>query len=1134
MFKFVTRFASLVILLLLSPSINPLLFAQTSNAELSGVIADQTGAPIPGAKIVLMNVSTSERRNTAADASGTYLFTQVPPAPYQLTVEMQGFRRFVQNGIILQVGQRATVDARLELGEINQSVEVTANATMLDTSDASLGQTVENRKILDLPLNGRNIVALAALAPGVTPGNGFGGGIPSGRAALIQAAASNILINGGMTATNDVLIDGVPLSICCQNQIAFLPSIDTTAEFRVRTNMFDAQFGRTGGGIISYATKSGGNEFHGSVFEFIRNAVFDANTYFNNQNGIPVGKYTYNQFGGRIGGPILHKKLFFFGNYEGIRNRRANTLSGNVPTAAQRSGQFSAPIYDPLTSVPVGSNFIRTAFSGNRIPASRINAVAASIIALYPLPNSTTAGSNFIASAPATDIEDQFSVRMDYALSSKDKLFGRFSYNHNNGDLPDWFGNIGSPGVFSQQIRNMNIAVNETHIFSSTFLVNLLYGFTRQNNVRSPRSLGTDLTQFGWPSSYSNGRQYNTLPLFSLTGYLGLSSNALYVRVANVNMIAASFDKTFGRHDFKFGFDGRRYNADWLVNNTPSGTFAFNTGFTRGPNALSGGGGDAVASLLLGYPASGSASYVSEFNAPQYYTGLYFQDDFRATDKLTINAGLRWEVETPRSEEKNRLSYFDTDVPSPLAGPTGIPNLRGGLKFIGVDGNPSRQQNTDWNNFGPRFGFAWHPFERFVTRGGYGLVFLPTTTRFNTATNQGFASTTNYLATTDGGITPAGTLSNPFPSGIALPDGSAPGLMSSIGQSFPTLLRNDPVSYAQQWSLSLQQSLRDDMVMEVAYMGSKGTKLPMPIDLNTMDSSLLSQGSSLLTQVTNPFQPYVTSGTLSAAKITRMQLLKPFPQFLGISDVAQDIGYSNYNALTLRLEKRLTHGFSVLGAFTGGKILTDTTPWVVSFLDSAPGYQDQYNRRADYAVAPEDIARRFVLSYVYELPFGKGKHFLNNSPYVVDLLLGGWQLNGITTYQTGTPVVITNSVATTSGATRPNTSGQWVRSGSEHDRLAQWFNKAAFSAPDNFGFGNTPRTLPNLRTGATRNWDMSLFKNFAIWERLQGQFRAEVFNISNTPRFGAPNGSFGTTAFGTVTTQANDAREMQLALRLSF
>src|SRR5215470_16580044 len=373
-------------------------FAQSSTTELGGQVTDQAGAIVVGAKVALRSSATAEVRQVQTDSSGDYLVTQLAPGGYELSVEAQGFRRFVQAGIDLQVGQRARIDTKLTLGAVSESVEVTANAPLLDTADAALGQAIENRKVLDLPMNGRNIVGLAGLATGVVPGNGFGGGIPYGRAALIQAAASNISINGGMTATNDVFIDGVPLSICCQNQIAFLPSIDTTEEFRVRTNMFDAQFGRTGGGVVTYATKGGSNEFHGSAFEFLRNADFDANNFFSNRAGLGIGHYTYNQFGGRFGGPITHDKLFFFGNYEGVRNRKINYLSGNVPTAAEAAGQYTTSIFDPLSTTRNGTNFVRTAFPGNQIPQSRLDPVAVKVIKLYPAPNSTVVGSNYLAS----------------------------------------------------------------------------------------------------------------------------------------------------------------------------------------------------------------------------------------------------------------------------------------------------------------------------------------------------------------------------------------------------------------------------------------------------------------------------------------------------------------------------------------------------------------------------------------------------------------------------------------------------------------------------------------------------------------------------------------------------------------
>src|SRR5581483_6497863 len=500
-------------------------------------------------------------------------------------------------------------------------------------------------------------------------------------------------------------------------------------------------------------------------------------------------------------------------SYEGVRNRKINFLSGNVPTAAEAAGQYTTAIFDPLSTTKQGNNFIRTAFPGNQVPAARLDPVAVKVIKLYPTPNSTVAGSNYLANAAATDVEDQMTARIDYVVSQGNRIFGRYSYNHNNGDIPDWFHNISSPGDFSQQIRNHNAVLNDTETFSPSFVGTFLYGFTRQANVRAARSLGTDLTDFDWPASYSAARQAPTLPQFSLTGFLGLSSNALFIRNADVQTLGANFDKLKGRHDLKFGFDGRLYQTNWVNNGNAAGSFSFNTGFTRGPDAQTGGGGSPVASMMLGYPASGSLDIVQPFSSPQVYTGLFVQDNFRVSKRLTINFGLRWDVETARTERYNPLSYFDPAVASPLAGPTEIANLKGGLQFLGVNGNSGRQQNNDWNNFGPRVGLAWNASDKLVVRTGYGIIYLPITTRYMNNSNQGFSATTNFLASSDGGLTPAGTLSNPFPTGISQPLGATPGLLSSIGQSISTLLRNSPVGYMQQWSFSVQRSLRQDLVV---------------------------------------------------------------------------------------------------------------------------------------------------------------------------------------------------------------------------------------------------------------------------------------------------------------------------------
>ncbi len=1112
------------------------LFAQSSTGEIAGSVTDGTGASVAEARVSIRNTETGETRQFQTGASGTYLVPQLNPGPYQVTVEHAGFRRFVQSGIILQVGQRAQVDAVLSVGAVSESVEVSAQAPLVDATDASLGQVIENRKILDLPLNGRNILSLAALSTGVNPGNSFGAGLPDGRSALIQAASSNVQINGGMTQHNDVLIDGVPLSVCCQNQISFQPSIDTTQEFRVRTNMYDAQYGRTGGGLILFASRGGSNELHGSLFQFMRNKVLDANNFFNNRAGTPKGHFVYNQFGARVGGPIVRNKLFFFVNYEGIRNRRGAFSSGRTPTAAERNGAFTDAIFDPLTGAAANS-FTRSPFPNRTIPRSRFDPVAVNLIPLYPQAN-VSGANNFNSNASNSDTEDQYNFRVDFQISDTHRLFGRFSLSQNDGRLPDDYSNIATP-AWNQEVNNYNGVIDDTLTLSPTFTLNLRYGYSRQRNFRVAYSTGTDLTSFGWPASYNAARQAELLPEIRPVGFLGLSRATVARDAGDVHALGGNATKFMGRHFLKFGADYRVYQRNSTNNGNAAGQFNFNTGFTRGPNALTGGGGNSFASFLLGFPASGALNEVGSFAATSLYQAFYLQDDIRVTDKLTINLGLRWEVEMPRDERYNRLSYFNPVIASPLAGPAGIPGLTGGLQFLGADGE-KRQQATDWNNWGPRFGFAYQLRPRTVIRGGYGITYQPIQTRYQSGSSQGFSSSTSVVASLDGGRTPSAQLRNPFPDGFNRPLGSSDGLLSSLGQSFGTLLRDEPVGYVQQFSLNIQQELSSDLLFDIAYSGSKGTRLPMPLSINRLPSNLLSQGQALLAQVANPFQPFVSAGTLSRATITRLQSQLPYPQFGDITANLSQLGSSTYHALQLKLNKRFSHGFSALASYTFAKLLTDTAGSGTGFLEAAPGYQDVYNRRLDRAISPEDVSSRLVVSYVWELPVGKGKRYLGSAPAAVDYLLGGWQVNGITIFSSGQPIVIGNAVPTTSRASRPNNTGQSAaRSGRVQDRLGEYFNRSAFFAPDPFGFGSAPRTLPDVRSDGPQNFDLSLFKSFGITESKNLQFRAEFFNLFNTPQFAAPgsNGlqsNFGTSQFGVIFVQRNVPRDLQLALRFNF
>jgi hypothetical protein len=497
--------------------------------------------------------------------------------------------------------------------------------------------------------------------------------------------------------------------------------------------------------------------------------------------------------------------------------------------------------------------------------------------------------------------------------------------------------------------------------------------------------------------------------------------------------------------------------------------------------------------------------------------------------------GLRWESEFPRDEKYNRLSFFDPDAASPIASGSGISGLRGGLRFLGKDGF-SRQQASDLNNFGPRFGFSWQAREKTVLRGGYGITFLPIQTRYNGNSNQGFAASTSMVTTLDGGRTPTATLANPFPTGFNAPLGASDGLLSSLGQAFSTLLYNEKSpGYSQQWSFNIQQELATDLLFDIAYSGSKGTQLPMPTAINPLPTEFLAQGTRLLETVPNPFRSFVTAGPLGAATVTRRQLLLPHPHFQGLTSNVSQLGSSTYHALQLKVNKRLSAGFSVLGSYTFSKIIGDVAGWNTSFLDNAPSFQDWYNRRLDRAIDPQDVSSRLVISYVWELPFGRGKRWLGGAGRGVDALLGGWQMNGISTFASGQPVAVTNSIATTSGANRPHNLGRSAKkSGSVTSRLDSYFDASAFLAPGPFQFGTSPRTLPDVRGDGPQNFDLSLFKNFKFLERYTVQFRAEFFNLFNTPQFAEPNGAFGNAQFNRVNAQANVPRDVQLALRLSF
>jgi hypothetical protein len=682
--------------------------------------------------------------------------------------------------------------------------------------------------------------------------------------------------------------------------------------------------------------------------------------------------------------------------------------------------------------------------------------------------------------------------------------------------------------------------LNYTQTLSPTFLFEFRYGFVRQHLDKVPPGWGLDYTTLGFPAALNQQLPVKALPAIALSGFNGIAPNSsdLIARNDNTHSWQGSFTKMLSRHQLKFGVDFRFIPIGELQPSSPEPSFSFNSSFTSGPNALTGTGGSSVASFLLGNPASGSVDNTPSISISYRYFGAYVQDDFRVNSKLSLNFGLRWEVETARNERYNRLSWFDPTVPAPIGAQVGIPNLVGGLQFPGVNGNPARQKLTNYGNLGPRFGFAYNVLPKTVIRGGYGLFYLPATGD-DQGTNlgaSGFFVSTTFNSSLNGGILPADNLANPFPKGINQPTGSTSGLNTLIGQDLVSVYHSDRSAYAQEWNVDVQQQFPRNILLDVAYAGNKGTHLPLDIQADQLNDQYLPLGQSLLNLVPNPFYGIVTTGPLSSSTVAAGQLLRPFPQFNSVNIRAVRRGDSIYHALQLKVERRFSGGLSLLAAYTYSKAITDAgSRLTINFAN--PGVQNSNNLRSERALANFDTPQRLVLSYNWELPFGPGKKLLNGGGKVAGMIAGGWQLNGVTTFQNGQPLGLTTSVNNThslGGGSRPNNNGTSAKlSGSTESRLNGYFNTAVFSAPPAFTFGNTSRTLPDVFAPGTKNWDISIMKNNRFKEHYNLQFRTEFFNGFNLVNFGAPGTTQGTASFGVIGGAA-DGRVIQFGLKLLF
>ncbi len=1128
--------------------------AQTITASLEGIVQDTTGAVIPGAKVRIMNAATNIEIPLASGAEGRFVAPALPAGAYTIVIEAAGFKRLHRTGVELRVNQAARIEFVLEIGQVSESVEVTGQPPLLETTTSAVGQVVDNKRIVDLPLNQRNPYALIFLVPGVVGSTSFNF-IP----------ASNFSVNGGRHGSNEILLDGIPSapSQDMRNSPAVFPSVDAVQEFRVQTNNYSAEFGRSGGGVINLIYKSGTNTLHGSAFEFLRNSVLDSNDFFANSRGVPLASFKRNQFGGSLGGPVFLPKLyngrnrtFFFASYEGLRERAAQNFISTMPSALERAGDFSqsrnvpgrvVTIYDPATTTSSGNAFTRQPFPQNRIPDARIDPVARNLLKYYPMPNGpgnvNTAINNYAASGANRQTSDQGDIKVDHNFTDKHRLAMRYSRRFwevpGISYLPEPF-NFAEPPT-SVSTNGNSAALDYNWSKSPSFLVNFRYGFARVLWRVSVRSQGFDPTTLGLPSSIREQADNLTLPGFGPAGYYRIGhGNALSVGRVGFDTHTWQFanTKVMSRHLLRFGFEARNLLQNTSQVGRSSGDFSFPVSFTQGPNPLQASidAGNGFASFLVGLGTGTVTKGFKIVSTQNSYWAGYLADDWKVTSRLTLNIGLRYETEIPRTERYNRTNFFDRHVPHPLAGPSGIADLRGGLVFVGVNGASRRPIPTDANNFSPRFGFAFQANRDTVIRGAYGIFYGPSPVQgAGTIGQTGYRTDTPFRGSNDG-VTPYAYLRNPFPDGFLPLTGNSLGLMTFVGQGISATLPDTASPYTQNWNFGVQRQLPGAIVVDASYVGTRGIQLgDQGVTQNQLRIEDLALGPQLIQNVRNPFFGLIDSGPLAGMNVQRRFLMRAFPQFDGVGAIYYSGASSNYHSFQLKAEKRFQQiGFLV--AYTNAKLIDDA-----SRTDSNSGLegtrQNYFDRHSERSVSPYDVSQRLVSSFVYELPFGRGKSLGKGWSRPLDAVVGGWQINGIATLQTGVPLTLSapNTSQAFNSGLRPNNNGKSAElAGPVNQRLNRYFDISVFSQPATYTLGNLSRTLPDVRTNGTRNWDLSLFKNFRFRERATAEFRAEFFNMFNTPQFGTPGTGFNSAAFGVIAGQANTPRQIQFGLKLLF
>jgi hypothetical protein len=1141
-----------VLTALLASTLN--LPAQSIYGSLRGAITDSQGGVIAGAKVTMMDEGTSQSRSSVTNTAGEFSFASVTPGNYKLIAEAPGFKKFERTGVVVNTQAAVSVDVKLEVGAVTESVMVTEEVPLLETASASQGQTVDRQKLVDLPNLGRNPFMMSRLAPTVQQvGN------PAYNRMQDQSGSSQISINGGPVRGNNYLIDGVPITDF-SNRAIIIPSLEAVSEMKVQYSTYDSEMGRTGGGMFNTLLKSGTNEIHGSLMGYMRQTDWLANTFFNNRNGQGITDQPFRNYGGSVGAPIIIPKVysgknrtFFWLGFEGYRDTQAASREQYTPTALERVGDFSQTrnsagalltIYDPLTTQADGS---RTPFAGNIIPTNRIDAVGRNIAATYMAPNKATGGkyygdSNLAGAGPLSSKADQKFAKFDHQITNWWRA--SLSYMRYNSAEPgeNPHPTISSPDQWLLSRYVDATAVNSTITPSSTWVVAFRYGFNRFPNIGTQKSQNYNLAGLGFNNAFVKDVPSQTFPNVTMQNAYSLGTNNNFNYVHHSKNLGVSASKYLGRHSIKFGYDFRRLHADGLDFGNSSGAFTFDNRFTRAnSNSSTSASGADMADMLLGAPAGATGYIPTKLFQYVDYHAFYIHDDFRLTPKLTLNLGLRWERETGLRETQNNLiTSFDATATNPISSTSGV-DTKGVFLFAGK-GGPTTTGSPNLNKWSPRIGVAYQLNAKTVIRGGYGIFWAPNFYVGSPFNSEGITATTAPSVSNDGNKTPAVSLTNPFPNGLDKPIGNSLGALTGIGKPMTVFSPTASSPRVQQFSVEVQRQVANGWVGSVGYSGSRTADLTWTtasLNMNQLNPSFFSQGAALTQAVANPYYQKGGLGVIGNATVARNQLLRPFPQYASVNFSFDDFNKAQYDSMVLKIQKSMSYGMTLVSAYTLSKNYDMGGGGPGNNLNSGnSGPQDVYSMFGEYGLSYLHSPHRWTNAITYELPFGKGKMLASGVSRGLDYVIGGWSVNAVSTVQTGYPLMIymnnNGNSALGTARQRPNATGVSPEgTGSFGQRIDGWINKAAFTDAAAFTLGNVTRTISERGPGQV-NWDLSVFKTAQIYENLKVQFRAEALNAMNTPLFRGPNTAFGNGAFGRITSQANFPRMLQLGLRVYF